>query len=95
MSYTELIRDARNEELMQSTRVHAAFDAIYSCCQPPATLDETLESLELPISDARQLINLREWVKYTAPLGPLPLSPSEAVALAERVHDNDQTGVIR
>jgi hypothetical protein len=88
VSYTGLIRDARNEELMQSTRMHAAFDAIYCCCQPRATLDETLESLELSIDDARRLLSLREWVKHVAPLGPLPLSPSEAVALAERVHNN-------
>ena len=86
MQFEDLIRDARNENLMASTRLHAAFDAIYCCCQPADTLDEALESLELSIGDARLVISLRDWVRNVAPMGPLPMPPSEAVALAERVH---------
>ncbi|WP_429503198.1 hypothetical protein [Paraburkholderia youngii] len=32
---------------MESTRVHAAFDAIYCCWQLASTLEESLESLGL------------------------------------------------
>lgn len=46
--------DARNTALTESTRVHAAFDAIYCCCQPASTLGESLESLRLnQVVDAR------------------------------------------
>lgn len=86
--YDDSLRDARNDALMPSTRVHAAFDAIYACCQPAGTLDESLESLALSIGDAKLVISLRDWVQNTAPMGPLPMPPSEAVALAERVHKN-------
>ncbi|MEX3926713.1 hypothetical protein AB4Y36_22150 [Paraburkholderia sp. BR10936] len=86
MQYDDLIRDARNETLMASTRLHAAFDAIYLCCQPAATLDETLETLDVNRADTALVIDLRNWVQNVAPMGPLPMPPSEAVALAERVH---------
>lgn len=86
VQYDDLIRDARNETLMASTRLHAAFDAIYLCCQCGGTLDEALESLDLSRADAALVISLRSWVQRLAPMGPLPIPPSDAVALAERVH---------
>lgn len=82
------MRDARTEELTQSTRIHAAFDAIYCCCQPAGTLDEALESLNLSAEDAALVSKLAAWVVNVAPLGPLPMSPGDAVALAERIHKN-------
>lgn len=90
MTYEDLIRDARNEELMPSTRLHAAFDAIYLCCQPAGTLHEALESLDLSRGDAMLVISLRNWIQRVAPMGPLPMPPSEAVALAERVHKGQE-----
>lgn len=81
MLYDEQLRDARDKALTPSTRVRAAYDAIYVCCQqlgvPP----------RLSADDATLVNRLREWVLNTAPLEPLPMSPSEAVALAERVHN--------
>lgn len=78
MTYDELLRDARDAACMPSTRVHAAYDAIY-CCQQGA-------AVQLSADDAALVDMLRTWVLKVAPLGPLPMSPSEAVALAERVH---------
>jgi hypothetical protein len=80
VTYDELLRDARNELLTQSDRVHAAYDAIFVLCQQPGVSDR------LSADDAALVNTLREWVLNTAPLEPLPMSPDEAVALAERVH---------
>ncbi|SEB92259.1 hypothetical protein SAMN02787142_0568 [Burkholderia sp. WP9] len=80
MDYEEQLRDARDTALTPSTRVHAAYDAIFICCQQPGV------AARLSADDAALVNTLREWVLNTAPLEPLPISPSEAVALAERVH---------
>lgn len=87
MRYENLIADARNAKLTESTRVHAALDGIYACCTPAGSLEEALESLALSTADAALVSGLRDWLLHVAPLGPLPMSPSEAVALAERVHN--------
>ncbi|MDD1790154.1 hypothetical protein [Burkholderia gladioli] len=103
MSYEELMRDARDESLTLSTRVRAAFDALYACCLRLADTDgipsdngtlfarsvveRALTTLRLSADDAALVSKLAGWVLHVAPLGPLPMSPEEAVALAERVHD--------
>lgn len=89
MRYEELMRDAHNQALMASTRVHAAFDAIYCCCPPAGTLDEALGALDLSPPDKVLVISLRDWVQHVAPLEPLPISPAQAIALAERVHKHN------
>ncbi|SDD96422.1 hypothetical protein [Paraburkholderia lycopersici] len=86
MQYDDLIRDARNRELMQSTRLRAALNAVYSCCKPAESLERVLETLDLNFADAKLLIALRYWVERVAPEGPLPMSPEDAIALAERVY---------
>lgn len=86
MQYEDLIRDARNESVTASTRVHAAFDAIYCCCRPAGSLEESLASLDLSQRDTLLVSKLAAWVLHVAPLEPLPMSPGEAVALAKRVH---------
>ncbi|AXF19418.1 hypothetical protein CUJ89_02085 [Burkholderia pyrrocinia] len=88
MRYENLMRDARNEALTESTRVRAAFDAIYACCTSVGSLAESLESLALSQRDSALVGELRDWVWHVAPMGPLPMSPSEAVALVERVRNN-------
>ncbi len=84
--YEDIMRDARNETLTESTRLHAALDAIYACRPPAGLLVETLGTLGVNEADKALLGRLRDWVMHIAPMGPLPMSPSEAVALAERVH---------
>ena len=69
MRYEELMRDAQNQALMASTRVHAAFDAIYCCCPPAGTPDEGLGALDLSPPDKALVISLRDWVQHVAPLG--------------------------
>ncbi|WP_368623607.1 hypothetical protein [Paraburkholderia sp. BR13444] len=88
MQYDDLIRDARNEELMPSTRVYAVFNAISTCwqspealMQPPTALPERIER-----SDAGLVRQLARWAMQEAPQGELPMTPDVAVALAERVH---------
>jgi hypothetical protein len=79
VSYEELIRDARDKALTKSGRVRAAYDAIFVLSQQPSV------PARLSADDAALVNTLREWVLNIAPLEPLPMSPSEAVALAERV----------
>lgn len=108
MSYEALMRDARDELLTASTRVRSAFDATYTCLAQlvsaidiPADNDEqfartvvarALSTLSLSSDDAAFVNTLREWVLTTAPLEPLPMSPEEAIALAERVHKAGSSG---
>jgi len=84
--YENLIVDARDAELTDSTRVRAAFDAIYCCCPQSQLLPRSLAAIGLNADDVSLLSRLADWVVNVAPLEPLPMSPSEAVALAERVH---------
>ncbi|MET3243472.1 hypothetical protein ABIE53_000217 [Burkholderia sp. OAS925] len=86
MRYENLIADARDAGLTESTRVRAAFDAIYCCSPGLKSLAQSLAALGLNADDASLVSRLAEWVLNVAPLEPLPMSPSEAVALAERVH---------
>jgi hypothetical protein len=102
MSYEEFMRDARVESLTPSTRVRAAFDALYACCLQlvdadgiPADdgtsfaqkiVERAVSTLKLSAGDAALVSRLAYWVLHVAPLSPLPMSPEEAVTLAERVH---------
>jgi len=86
MRYENLIADARDAGLTESTRVRAAFDAIYCCSPGLKSLAQSLAALGLNADDASLVSRLAERVLNVAPLEPLPMSPSEAVALAERVH---------
>ncbi|MFM0197477.1 hypothetical protein [Paraburkholderia strydomiana] len=86
MQYENLISDARDTGLTDSTRVRAAFDAIYCCSPQLESLSHSLAVLGLNADDALLVSRLAHWVLHVAPLEPLPMSPSEAVALAERVH---------
>ncbi|MDR7008802.1 hypothetical protein [Paraburkholderia strydomiana] len=86
MRYENLIADARDAELTESTRVRAAFDAIYCCSPQLESLAQSLSALGLNADDVSLVRRLADWVLNVAPRGPLPMSPSEAVALAERVH---------
>jgi hypothetical protein len=102
MTYADFIRDAREESLTPSTRIRAAFDALYACCLRFADTEgmptdnheqfvqtvvgRALSSIRLSADDAALVSKLADWVLHVAPLEPLPLSPSEALALAERVH---------
>jgi hypothetical protein len=85
MQYENLIADARDGELTESTRVRAAFDAIYSCSPQLESLAQSLAVFGLNADDVSDVSRLAHWVLNVAPRGPLPMSPSEAVALAERV----------
>lgn len=89
MRYEELMRDAHNQALMASIRVHAAFDAIYCCCQPPVRSMKRFGALDRSPPDRALVISLRDWVQHVAPLEPLPISPAKAIALAERVHKHN------
>ncbi|TCF98357.1 hypothetical protein BZM26_25890 [Paraburkholderia strydomiana] len=82
MRYESLIADARDTELMESTRVRAAFDAIYCCSPQLESLVQSLSALGLNEDDASLVSRLADWVLNVAPCGPLPMSPSDAVALA-------------
>ncbi|WMY08645.1 hypothetical protein [Paraburkholderia phenoliruptrix] len=73
---------------MDSSRLHAALDAIYTCCTPAGSLEESLKAIDMSPSDTALVSRLAAWVLNVAPLGPLPMSPDEAIALAERVHKN-------
>lgn len=86
MRYDHLIADARDAELTSSTRVRAAFDAIYCCSPQLESLAQSLAALGLNADDVSLVSRLADWVLHVAPRGPLPMSPSDAVALAERVH---------
>lgn len=86
MRYENLIADARDAGLTESTRVRAAFDAIYCCSPQYESLAQSLSVLGLNADDASLVSRLADWVLHVAPLKPLPMSPCEAVALAERVH---------
>ncbi|MBC8750177.1 hypothetical protein F6X42_27370 [Paraburkholderia sp. WC7.3b] len=88
MKYEDLLRDARNDAPTAPTRVRAAFDAVYTCCRPPqdGTIEHALATPRLCAGDAALVSKLAGWVLHVAPLGPLPMSPEEAVALTERVH---------
>jgi hypothetical protein len=107
MSYADLIRDARDEALTPSTRIRAAFDALYSCCLQfggaegmrtddaeqfvQTVIGRALAAIPLSAEDTALVHRLAAWVLHEAPLEPLPLSPDDAIALAERVH-NKSTG---
>ena len=84
--YENLIVDARDAELTDSTRVRAAFDAIYCCSPGLKSLAQSLAALGLNADDVSLVRRLADWVLNVAPRGPLPMTPSEAVALAARVH---------
>lgn len=88
LRYDDMIKDARNGELMQSTRVYAAFNALSTCWQHPESLTlppiALLEKLEH--GDAVLVRQLSRWAMLDAPQGELPTTPEVAVALAERVH---------
>ncbi|MGY6121555.1 hypothetical protein ACW9YQ_14505 (plasmid) [Paraburkholderia strydomiana] len=86
MRYENLIADARDTGLTESTRVRAAFDAIYCCSPQLESLVQSLAMRGLNTDDVSLVGRLADWVLNVAPRGPLPMSPSEAVALAERVH---------
>ncbi|MFM0196127.1 hypothetical protein PQQ65_23780 [Paraburkholderia strydomiana] len=86
MQYENLIADARDGELTESTRVRAAFDAIYCCSPQLESLVQSLAVQGVNADDVSLVGRLADWVMHIAPRGPLPMSPSEAVALAERVH---------
>ena len=86
MRYEDLIADARDAGLTESTRVRAAFDAIYCCSPQLESLAQSLSALGLNADDVSLVRRLADWVLNVAPRGLLPMSPSEAVALAERVH---------
>jgi len=84
--YEELMRDAHNQALMASIRVHAAFDAIYRGVNDRRWRILHMGSLDLSRPERALGISLRDWVQHVAPLEPLPISPAQAIALAERVH---------
>ncbi len=86
MNYDDLMRDAHNESLTASTRVRAAFDAIFVSSTRRGDISQALAALKLSADDAALVSRLCEWVLTTAPLPPLPMSPDEAAALAERIH---------
>lgn len=102
MPYAGLIRDARDASLTPSTRIRAAFDALFICCLQyggsdgvpadrdkqfvQAVIEHALSIVSISAGDAALVGSLLDWVLDVAPVGPLPLSPSDAVALAERIH---------
>jgi DNA-directed RNA polymerase specialized sigma24 family protein len=93
-TYEAFMRDARAESNADSTRVRAAFDAMYECCRRMTALQGPAESvvstalftLLLSADDKDKVRELCTWALHAAPLGPLPLRPGAAVALALRVH---------
>jgi hypothetical protein len=103
MHYDALMRDARNESLTASTRVRAAFDALYECCLqavdiellPAASTEKLAETvlahalISIPLSpEAAALVHkLSDWALKRAPFPPLPMTANEAVALAVNVYD--------
>jgi hypothetical protein len=100
--YDAFMRDASDHSLTASSRIRAAFDALYTACgQLVDTQDlfadsgekfaetvvaRALAAMNLPGEDAALVRKLCNWALHIAPLLPLPMSPDEAVALAERVH---------
>jgi hypothetical protein len=92
MTHEAFIRDARAEANTASTRVRAAFNAIYECCRQKeglldpaeALIDAALLGLTLTSADKGKIRELCSWALHVAPLEPLPLSPDEALALALR-----------
>jgi hypothetical protein len=86
VQYENLIADALDAGLTESTRVRAAFDAIYCCSPQLESLAQSLAALGLNADDVSLVRRLADWVLNVAPLEPLPMSPSDAVALAARVH---------
>lgn len=58
------------------------FDAIYCCSPQLESLVQSLSALGLNEDDASLVSRLADWVLNVAPCGPLPMSPSDAVALA-------------
>ncbi|TCF98351.1 hypothetical protein BZM26_25860 [Paraburkholderia strydomiana] len=96
MTYEALIPDALAEANTDSTRVRAAFDAIFECCKttgvpgsPEVTVDTALCTLRLSADDKDKVRQLCRWAIHVAPLGPLPLNPDAAIALALRAHLSD------
>jgi hypothetical protein len=89
MRYDEQLRDARNAALMPSTRVRAAYDAIFICCQQPGVAGR------LSTDDVALVNRLRTWVLQVAPLPPLPMSPDEAIALAHARNPGACAHVVR
>ncbi|MEM5299087.1 hypothetical protein VSR82_32795 [Burkholderia sp. JPY481] len=101
MSYEAFIRDAREVSLTPSTRLRAAFDALYDCCLQrvdteglpvnsveecvQAVVTRTLATLNLSADDGTLVRCLADWVLHVAPLEPLPMTPENAVALAEQL----------
>jgi hypothetical protein len=86
LTFEKLIRDARESELTPSTRVLAAFNAISVCWQLADMLMQPSTAPQLEHSDAVAVRKLANWAIREAPQGELPLTPEDAVALAERVH---------
>ncbi|MDQ0627267.1 hypothetical protein [Paraburkholderia graminis] len=95
-TYEAFMRDARAEANTDSTRVRAAFDAMYECCRQKtglagpaeAVVDAALHVLTLSSADKGKMRDLCTWALHVAPLEPLPLSPDAALALALRVHES-------
>ncbi len=93
-SYEAFMRDARAEANTASTRVRAAFDAIYECCRQEsglpgpaeAVVDAALRAMHLSEADKGKVRELCGWALRVAPREALPLSPDAALALALRVH---------
>jgi hypothetical protein len=86
LNFADLIRDARNTDLTPSTRVRAAFDAIVVRWQFPGMLMQPPTALKLEYGDAALVRKLALWAMHEAPVGAIPMSPEEAIALAVRVH---------
>ncbi|WP_018436871.1 hypothetical protein [Paraburkholderia atlantica] len=90
----DLIRDARTEELTESTRVRAAFDALYCMARhrnAAADVRQALAALPVSLEDTARIARLYHWVREVAPCEPLPMSPDDAASLAERVHKSVET----
>ncbi|SAL82393.1 hypothetical protein AWB68_06501 [Caballeronia choica] len=104
--YDAFMRDASDHSLTASSRVRAAFDALYTACVQlvdpqdmsadsgekfaESLVAHALAAMNLPGEYAALAGKLCDWALHTAPLPPLPMSPIEAVALAERVHEAAQ-----
>ncbi|WP_227717771.1 hypothetical protein [Paraburkholderia atlantica] len=78
--------DARTELLTPSTRVTAAFHAIVILCAQlgKETLGQACAAIRLSAEDLRCVQALDNWRKPEPP----PMSPDDAIALAERVRKN-------
>lgn len=95
-TYQAFMRDARAESNADSTRVRAAFDAMYECCKQQtglegpaeAVVDAALRALPLSADDKDKVREFCSWALHVAPREPLALSPADALALAIRVHDS-------